>query len=57
VRYRLPAPPGQTLSFKLSREPHFVEKPRVGVGLYLNPPEHARVLLAGREEPDSGPRC
>src|SRR5439155_18056164 len=26
-------------------------------GLYLNPPEHARVLLAGREEPDSGPRC
>ena len=45
------------MSFKLSRDPHFVDKPRDGVGLYLNPPEHARVLLAGREEPDSSPRC
>ena len=31
-------------TFKLSRDPHFVEKLRDIVGLYLNPPEHAMVL-------------
>ena len=31
-------------SFKLSRDPRFVEKVRDVVGLYLNPPEHALVL-------------
>jgi transposase len=31
-------------SFKLSRDPRFVEKLRDVVGLYLNPPEHALVL-------------
>ncbi len=31
-------------SFKLSRDPHFIEKLRDVVGLYLNPPEHALVL-------------
>ena len=31
-------------SFKLSRDPHFVEKLRDVVGLYMNPPEHALVL-------------
>ena len=31
-------------SFKLSSDPHFVEKVRDVVGLYLNPPEHALVL-------------
>ena len=31
-------------TFKLSRDPHFVEKLRDVVGLYLNPPEHALVL-------------
>ena len=31
-------------SFKLSRDPRFVDKLRDVVGLYLNPPEHALVL-------------
>jgi hypothetical protein len=30
--------------FKLSKDPHFTEKLRDIVGLYLNPPEHALVL-------------
>jgi transposase len=32
--------------FKVSNDPHFVEKLRDIVGLYLNPPEHALVLCA-----------
>jgi transposase len=36
--------PHQIRSFKLSRDPRFVEKLRDIVGLYLNPPEHALVL-------------
>ena len=31
-------------TFKLSNDPHFVDKLRDVVGLYLNPPEHAFVL-------------
>jgi transposase len=31
-------------TFKISRDPHFVEKLEDIVGLYLNPPEHALVL-------------
>ncbi len=31
-------------TFKLSKDPHFTEKRRDVVGLYLNPPEHALVL-------------
>jgi transposase len=31
-------------TFKLSRDPHFAEKLRDVVGLYLNPPEHALIL-------------
>ena len=31
-------------TFKLSRDPHFLEKLNDVVGLYLNPPEHALVL-------------
>ena len=31
-------------TFKLSKDPHFVEKLTDVVGLYLNPPEHALVL-------------
>jgi transposase len=31
-------------TFKLSTDPHFVEKLKDVVGLYLNPPEHALVL-------------
>jgi transposase len=36
--------PHRVKTFKLSRDPHFVEKLRDVVGLYLNPPEHALVL-------------
>lgn len=36
--------PHLTETFKLSTDPHFVEKLRDIVGLYLNPPEHALVL-------------
>ena len=31
-------------TFKLSNDPHFIEKLEDVVGLYLNPPEHALVL-------------
>ncbi len=36
--------PHRVRTFKLSRDPHFIEKLRDVVGLYLNPPEHAIVL-------------
>ena len=36
--------PHLTHTFKLSNDPHFVEKLLDIVGLYLNPPEHALVL-------------
>ena len=36
--------PFQVRTFKLSRDPQFVEKLLDVVGLYLNPPEHALVL-------------
>ena len=36
--------PHRTRTFKLSNDPHFVEKLIDVVGLYLNPPEHALVL-------------
>jgi len=36
--------PHLTRTFKLSNDPHFVEKVQDVVGLYLNPPEHALVL-------------
>jgi len=36
--------PHRVETFKLSRDPEFVEKLRDVVGLYLNPPEHALVL-------------
>ena len=38
--------PHRTRTFKLSNDPHFVEKLVDIVGLYLNPPEHALVLCA-----------
>ena len=38
--------PHLTRNFKLSNDPHFVEKLTDVVGLYLNPPEHALVLCA-----------
>ena len=36
--------PHRTRRFKLSNDPHFEEKLKEIVGLYLNPPEHAIVL-------------
>ena len=36
--------PHRVRTFKLSQDPHFVDKLRDVVGLYLNPPEHAIVL-------------
>jgi transposase len=36
--------PHRIKTFKLSRDPHFVEKLVDVVGLYLNPPDHALVL-------------
>jgi len=36
--------PHRTRTFKLSRDPHFIEKVRDVVGLYLSPPEKALVL-------------
>jgi transposase len=38
--------PHRSETFKLSRDPLFIEKVRDIVGLYLNPPEHAVVLCA-----------
>jgi len=38
--------PHLTRAFKLSNDPHFVEKMVDIVGLYLNPPEHALVICA-----------
>lgn len=38
--------PHRVKTFKLSNDPHFVEKLLDVVGLYLNPPEHALVLCA-----------
>ena len=40
----------RTLSFKLSRNPRFVEKPIDGVGPYMNPPERA-VIFSEDEKP------
>ncbi len=42
-------------SWKLSRDPQFIDKVRDVVGLYLDPPE-AAVVLCGREVPDPSPR-
>jgi len=36
--------PHRVRTFKLSKDPHFVDKLQDIVGLYLNPPEHALVL-------------
>ena len=41
-------------TFKLSNDKRFVEKVKDVVGLYLDPPDNALVLLGGREEPDPG---
>ena len=48
--------PHRVKSFKLSRDPHFLEKLTDVVGLYLNPPRAGDRAVCGREEPDSGAR-
>ena len=48
--------PHRATSFKLSSDPLFVEKVRDVVGLYLDPPERAVVLLRRREVSDPGPQ-
>jgi transposase len=41
-------------SFKLSRDPNFLEKLTDVVGVYLTPPQNAVVLCVDEKEPDSG---
>src|SRR5271157_3268041 len=45
--------PHRQKSFKLSRDPKFVEKLLDVVGIYLNPPQHAVVLCVDEKESDS----
>ena len=47
--------PHRVETFKLSKDPQFIEKVRDIVGLYLNPPDEALVLCAMRNH-DSGVR-
>jgi hypothetical protein len=41
-------------TFKLSKDPQFIEKVRDVVGLYLAPPEHALVLCVDEKDADPG---
>src|SRR2546430_1779775 len=47
--------PHRIRTFKLSKDPEFVEKLKDIVGLYVDPPAHA-VVLSVREEPNPGAR-
>ena len=47
--------PHRVETFKLSKDPLFIEKVRDIVGLYLHPPDQALVLVRRREDPDPGP--
>ena len=46
--------PHRTKTFKLSRDPKFLEKMTDVVGLYLNPPATGDRAVRRRKEPDSG---
>ena len=48
--------PHRAETFKLSTDPHFVDKVRDIVGLYMPPPDRALVLCCRRKEPDPGAR-
>src|SRR5439155_7782743 len=48
--------PHRVETFKLSKDPLFIEKVRDIVGLYLDPPDKAFGAVRGRESADSGPR-
>ena len=43
--------PHRMRQFKLSNDPRFVDKLRDVVGLYVDPPAHAIVLVGRRKEP------
>jgi hypothetical protein len=43
--------PHRTETFKLSRDPKFLEKMTDGIGLYLNPPQQAIVLCIDEKSP------
>ena len=45
--------PHRVESFKLSNDPHFVDKLEAIVGLYLDPPEHALVLCCDEKTRES----
>ena len=47
--------PHRQETWKLSKDPQFIDKVRDVVGLYLNPPERAVVLCVDEEIPDPGP--
>jgi transcriptional regulator with XRE-family HTH domain len=47
--------PHRVKTFKLSRDPHFLEKLTDVVGLYLNPPEQAMVLCVDEKSQIQGP--
>ena len=47
--------PHRTETFKLSKDPLFIEKVRDIVGLYLTPPGPRAGRVRGRKDADSGP--
>ena len=48
--------PHRIRTFKLSNDPEFAEKLKDIVGLYVDPPAHAVVLVGRRKEPNPGTR-
>lgn len=44
-------PPHRTEGFKLSNDHFFIEKLRDAVGLYMSPPDNARVLCVDEKIP------
>jgi transposase len=56
IRRAFSLAPHRPETFKLSKDPLFIDKLRDIVGLYLNPPEHALGSVCGRKEPDTGAR-
>ena len=49
--------PHRSETFKLSRDPLFIEKVRDIVGLYLNPPDQAMVLCADEKSQIQALEC
>ena len=55
VWQRFDIQPHRVEKFKLSNDPHFEEKVRDVVGLYLDPPDRALVLCVDEKSQISGP--